>query len=983
MSGGPIDMTRPATSRRAGREGGLALLIVSGTVILIGAAAFVGEITAEDQRRQRQERVVTVRRIDRVEQALLQYVERTGALPCPARGDQALQSAAGGDALPLAVNGRACDYAGASVDASVGVVPWRTLGLDPEDALDEWGRRISYRVYDGDPAGTPVYDGSLVQANGMNFAACLALMDGELTQQALDASSCSQMDLADLQSMETAMADMFNDVDGDPSNGLTGVDPTLGPTDPNYDVIGIGAVVGFFQNHALHDIGATVVIDTQDPAGTWVDDYTPGEPGRGAGVILISHGENGRGAWTRQGQAFVAATSSDEVENADADSGIPSFIDPGFQGIEGTNSFDDIVQARSVYDLAANAGLFPDSTGFDPDNPSSSCAEVFPVMLCNLVLFNNNGGDLDIIAQNEDFSDFNKGGTGTEEISFSTASDGTQILNFGNPIDEDGDVVDIDPDIGDTIELSTERSACVFINQALRFREETIRAFWEFRVYGDTDDSADGYVFTLVPGSTQTEAGLVPCGNSKQVGRFSRSDERNGRIPANSDEPEPGESRPLRPNGSDLGFVGAKHDHYSQFSTFSIPKIGIEFDFWDSEGFNRRNDPSNNHVAVVRENSVLHGSTWPTDCPSDFVEPSSSDTASNECTYDWTHRDWPKTNPTCVGIDESTADGVRGCIVGPSTNWLEDRNFDADAGPVEEPYRVRVEARRGCDSSCTTCGDADNGTHMHVKMWIDCTDGNCSDVERDYTAAFDAMPNVRTLDYCALDPGQDAGSPGDFDTVKLGFAVGTGGSNSGIQVTNFVAANTNLPPVITIPPEYQEVDRIPTYDGSTPLAFMAADATAPRGAVTLTDAENDARNSGAGNYDLATIWVRRRQEISSIDRLTGEVVVVDSAPTNDDAFAIDATGKSFGLAGDRIEVGVNQVGSFSQVNGEFFVTFTDANGTVPTTALINEVLQSITFEYSGAGTPAGLVLDIEANDGGGGATARSLSSLVILFDASS
>ena len=45
-----------------------------------------------------------------------------------------------------------------------GTVPWVTLGLSADDAVDAWGRKISYRVYDG-PTG-------MTQALGASMSDC-------------------------------------------------------------------------------------------------------------------------------------------------------------------------------------------------------------------------------------------------------------------------------------------------------------------------------------------------------------------------------------------------------------------------------------------------------------------------------------------------------------------------------------------------------------------------------------------------------------------------------------------------------------------------------------------------------------------------------------------------------------------------------------------------------------------------------------------
>jgi hypothetical protein len=68
--------------------------------------------------------------------ALEQFAGTSGRLPCPAD-----PTASTGDAAPNTA-ATACTF-------PKGTVPWRTIGMRSEDALDAWGRKISYRVFSG------------------------------------------------------------------------------------------------------------------------------------------------------------------------------------------------------------------------------------------------------------------------------------------------------------------------------------------------------------------------------------------------------------------------------------------------------------------------------------------------------------------------------------------------------------------------------------------------------------------------------------------------------------------------------------------------------------------------------------------------------------------------------------------------------------------------------------------------------------------
>lgn len=105
---------------------------------------------------------VTMKNIRLVEQALQIYVEQFGCLPCPANGSLASNGAdndfgrsfAGGAVVATNCTGAACQIADA-------VVPWRTLGLAEEQAIDGWDNRLRYYT-----AGAPAPPASCGGAAG-------------------------------------------------------------------------------------------------------------------------------------------------------------------------------------------------------------------------------------------------------------------------------------------------------------------------------------------------------------------------------------------------------------------------------------------------------------------------------------------------------------------------------------------------------------------------------------------------------------------------------------------------------------------------------------------------------------------------------------------------------------------------------------------------------------------------------------------------
>lgn len=89
--------------------------------------------------------------LDKINAALIGYVTTNGRLPCPAKPDTA-----NGQAEP--------NTATSACTAPTGVVPWGTLSIPAETAMDGWNRLISYRVLDGAMG--------LTQAEGASMVNC-------------------------------------------------------------------------------------------------------------------------------------------------------------------------------------------------------------------------------------------------------------------------------------------------------------------------------------------------------------------------------------------------------------------------------------------------------------------------------------------------------------------------------------------------------------------------------------------------------------------------------------------------------------------------------------------------------------------------------------------------------------------------------------------------------------------------------------------
>ncbi|MCW5592774.1 MAG: hypothetical protein KIS74_11800 [Burkholderiales bacterium] len=121
------------------------VLILAAVALVLGRRYFVAEVTLE-------QRESTEANLRRVSEALIQFAALNQRLPCPAAGTSA--------------TGLEDDSTGTvNCNSAAGVVPWTSLALRATDALDGWGRKISYRVYSGTTGLTQTGGASMTDCN--------------------------------------------------------------------------------------------------------------------------------------------------------------------------------------------------------------------------------------------------------------------------------------------------------------------------------------------------------------------------------------------------------------------------------------------------------------------------------------------------------------------------------------------------------------------------------------------------------------------------------------------------------------------------------------------------------------------------------------------------------------------------------------------------------------------------------------------------
>jgi len=113
--------------------------------------------------------------------------------------------------------------------------------------------------------------------------------------------------------------------------------------------------------------------------------------------------------------------------------------------------------------------------------------------------------------------------------------------------------------------------------------------------------------------------------------------------------------------------------------------------------------------------------------------------------------------------------------------------------------------------------------------------------------------------------------------------------------------------------------------------------------AAVSDANYDALNGGAGNYSGAVLTVTRSVATNT-----------PTTPNTVDMFGFAAmTGVT--VSGNTLVAGGKVIATFSTADNSLRITFTDANGGKPTTALVNQILSHITYENQDQTVPEGIV----------------------------
>jgi len=308
---------RPA--RGPGRAAGFTLIEIAVVIVVLAfILAMIAGIATAMVGQQRRE--ATRQRLAGVDTALALFVSQNKRLPCPADGQVVGTAAGAGAEARNAANG-SCNIDGVDNRQTRGVVPWQSLGLSEPDITDGWGNRLTYRVA---PELAKYPNNAIAAFGAMDFTYC---DPGGVPYTNPPTNT--------IPNLETTY-NLFCRTDCSSSTFPNACTPP--------------SIYTFNKGLSIRNLAGTTIMN---PAAT---------PSTGAAYVVVSHGENGKGAYNNQGvlqEASSTDSGTEEAKNA-ANLALAAYYVDDFPSYPaGTGHFDDFLLRPSILTVATKAQLGP------------------------------------------------------------------------------------------------------------------------------------------------------------------------------------------------------------------------------------------------------------------------------------------------------------------------------------------------------------------------------------------------------------------------------------------------------------------------------------------------------------------------------------------------------------------------------------------------------------------------------------------------
>ena len=152
------------------------------------------------------------------------------------------------------------------------------------------------------------------------------------------------------------------------------------------------------------------------------------------------------------------------------------------------------------------------------------------------------------------------------------------------------------------------------------------------------------------------------------------------------------------------------------------------------------------------------------------------------------------------------------------------------------------------------------------------------------------------------------------------------------------------------------IDATPTFIEDGSAIVLDSD-------VAISDPELDALNAGAGNYNGASFTLER-----------------NGGANAEDIFSFAAMA-NVTINGAALEAGGNAIATITNTGGTLSITFTDGNGSIPTRALVNEILSAVQYANASDAPPSSINLDWNFSDGASATTDTQTITITGIDDA--